>query len=241
MQYASPTRHQDTRTLTPESVKGSKQKWRADLSLNYFETNGNVDMKNQGAGLTLFRDYKNHSIYLKGNYEKSKFFDIILQDKKSFVLRYDFDKVKNTKWFIYSTYGDSVFSKLDSRITLGFGRWIDLTHGDFTHGLSIVLAREHEKITNLTQDDNHYRWAIRDLASYEVNQHLEIGYDFFFIPKLGDFQDHRIFLSLYLQNKISENISTKFSLTREYDSRPPIGVEKEDTQVTVSLVFQFGK
>ncbi|MCO4783669.1 MAG: DUF481 domain-containing protein [Candidatus Cloacimonetes bacterium] len=81
-----------------------------------------------------------------------------------------------------------------------------------------------------------YRWAILDLGS---KKSVCLGYNLLCIPKIADKGDHRVFLLAYMQARLSEDTSIKFSLTQEYDSNSPIGVKKKDTQVTMSPVFSF--
>jgi hypothetical protein len=236
-----PVRHQDTRTLRPEDVKGSARIWKADLSFNYFETEGNIDMRNRGAGFVLFREFDRKSIYLKGDYENSTFFNSVLQDKKSLVLRYDLPTKNRRKWIFYSTYGESFFTQLDNRFTYGFGPWIDLQFGKLKHGLSLVIAKETERLLLTRKTSEDTRWSLRDVGTLALNESVNLGYDFFFIPKIGDFKDHRLFFSGHLDSKLTKNVSTRIGFTREYDSNPPPGVKKADNQVTLGMVFNFGQ
>jgi putative salt-induced outer membrane protein YdiY len=58
-------------------------------------------------------------------------------------------------------------------------------------------------------------------------------------PSLKSTGDYRLHSETVLSNPINEQLSLKFSLVKDYNSEPPAGKKKSDSQILSSLNYSF--
>jgi len=234
-------RADDTRTLIPSDVKGAYKIWSITLNSGLSIMSGNTEQLMFTGDLKLNRNWSfaNTYIWLKGNYLSVNGKSAL--NNLSGTIRGDYNIYGPLSWFIYNTHSTNEFIKLNYRMTIGSGPWVDFSLGPINNSFSLALAYEYEYL-NPDITENNTRLSLRHIATCNLLENLELGADFFYVPKLNDFTDYRIYLEAFLKNKILEDkIFLNVKIIDEIDSTPQPDVKPYDLSLITSIGFNFGE
>lgn len=230
----------DTRTLTPEAVMAERKQWGVDLGFGGTFNRGNTDVNYLNSNFSVFAAKGPSTTYLSGSMIYNTFGNIRVINQGGLTARYDHSIQGPWKIFAFNTNGYNEFIRLNYRTTTGAGPWYDQTLGATKHGLSLALTHEYEKFKGGTIE-RAGRLSFRDVSRIPLSRVAEIRADLFYVPKLDEIGDYRLFAEIALQTIIwRDKLGLKVSWTDEYDSRPKPGVKPNDTLWLTSLTFHFG-
>ena len=209
----------------------------ASVALGYVGTSGNTDVTtvNTEFLLTYFDEDWTH------NFEFSTLSSS--QDNKGQAERYfignksDYALMDEDKYlYIQASYTDDRFSGFDyqAMITSGYGQYFMKGNGKDLQGFLGVGYRENDSKTTGSEGEvvltlgEEYDWAISETSSLTQALTFDIG-------------DKRIITTfeIGLESNIIDRISTKIAFQYRNNSDVPTGIEKTDTQTSISLVYTF--
>lgn len=131
------------------------------------------------------------------------------------------------------------FRKLDARFLFGVGPAIHLLHSklyDFVVGTAYTI--EYLDFTTSSKELNH-RWSSYLQSKLKINDSLELNAITFAQFKLDNFLDFLWMGSVATTTKITKRVDIQFSITFNYDSRPPRGVKRFSNQTNSTLIMKF--
>lgn len=176
--------------------------------------------------------------YGKVNDEKNK--------NKSFIHgRHVWHYSENVDYEFFIQAEENEFTRLTYRGLLGAGIRLPFADtGNHTAYLGLGGFREIEKIapqSGLDEEDIHHnnRWNIYLMSRYKLDEQLKFSNTFYWQPRTDDSRDRRALFVSILELKATRRFSIQFSVESSYDSQPPAGVEKKDSQVKSGIVFRF--
>jgi hypothetical protein len=230
----------DTRTATPQAVMAERKLWGLDLGLGGNFTRGNTDVDYLGGNFSVFRKREPSSAYLSGSaiYNTSRGVRLINQGKLT--ARYDHSLQEPWKMFAFHTQSYNEFTRTNHRTTSGAGPWYDWALGPTAHGLSLAVTHEYERFKG-GDIERAGRLSFRDVSRVPLSQVAELGADLFYVPKIDEVADYRLYAELSLQTMVwRDKLGLKVSWIDEYDSRPKPGIKPNDTLWLTSLTLRFG-
>lgn len=234
----------DTRTIIPEKVKGNNKDWALDLSVGGNYSQGNIEQISGNTRISALKSWKNSSVYALGDMTFIQFGGKTFQNRGSIRLRYDHHLFnKNIKFFAYNTHSYNEFISLDYRLTSGIGPWLDYNLGPLKSSSSAAIAYEREHYKSPAPIENNFRLSLRHITTLALDDHTDLGLDFFFVPKVNDFTDFRIFSMAYINFKfLQDRFSFKMAVTDEFDSRPGnTNIKNNDLAVMGTLTLHLGQ
>ena len=233
-------RADDTRTLSPSKIKGDYKIWNLDLKTGLSIFSGNTEQISCTGDLKLNHSWDFASVYIwgKGSY-------LSINGKPTLnnltgTVRGDYNIYGPLSWFIYNTHSTNEFIKLNYRMTIGSGPWIDFDLGPINNSSSLALAYEYQYYKPDIVENNA-RLSFRHIATYNILENLSVGFDFFYVPKVNDFSKYRIYFETFLENKIFDNVYLNVKLGNEIDSTPQPDIKPYDLSLITSLGFKFGE
>lgn len=138
--------------------------------------------------------------------------------------------------FVFGSYEDDRFSSFEFQSTLAAGWnsvWFDTPTQKFTYsvgpGYSFGERIAGEDVSNLiVRGALDYTWKISDTANFKQKVSTEIGSD-----------NTKSRSESSVSAKIADALSMKFSLVLNHNTDVDAGVEKLDTETSVTLVYTF--
>lgn len=240
----SNTRIQDLRTIVPEDIFGKRELWGLDFKVGGDLSSGNTERKILNTNLSLYRRWDKLTGYIDGslNYlSVSENPSSRIVNVGAATLRLDYSFTTSLKWFFFSTHAYNENLAIDYRSTEGFGIWKDLVYKNLNNAVSFAAVYEKENYKTAADDDN-IRLALRNILTYKLSSHSKVLLDAFYVPKANEFSDYRTFASLTLASKVyKDNIGIEFTASHEKDSKPPVGVLKNDISLSSKATFHFGE
>ncbi len=158
-------------------------------------------------------------------------------------LRYihTFDSQKNINWELFVQSQTNEFTKIEERFLSGGGfrfHLLDQMIGNVYLGTGAL----YENISYTTNIDNHednIRANLYLSYSKELTKDAQISYIGYYQPKIDAFDDYIISNEIDLQVHVYLKLFLSLKLSYNIDSKPAIGVKKEDFSQTTSLVYKF--
>lgn len=209
----------------------------ASVALGYVGTSGNTDVTtvNTEFLLTYFDEEWTH------NFEFSTLSSS--QDNKGQAERYfignksDYALMDDDKYlYVQASYTDDRFSGFDyqAMITTGYGQYLMRGNGKDLQGFIGLGYRENDSKTTGSEGEvvitlgEEYDWAISETSALTQSLTFDIG-------------DERTITTfeIGLESNIIDRISTKIAFQYRNNSDVPAGIDKTDTQTSISLVYTF--
>lgn len=237
----------DTRTALPEEVAKNRKDWGTDLDVGTTLTRGNVEHNKVEANAGVFKNFSDWTAYAMGDLIHSSYKGEKFEHRGSATARLDYHlgplETINPHWRIvaFSTYAFNEILKLNYRNTYGIGPWLDLDTPRVKNGISVlpVYTRQFYKGYAI---ESRWTLSFRYVFSVAVTDRASMGFDFFYVPTLSDFDDKRIYFSPYVEAFLWERIlGLKLKSRTEYEGRPKGGIKKTDTEIVSSLTFHWGE
>lgn len=242
LSLASPwQRSADQRTLLPEKLENGRNDWGVDLGIGYSQYSGNVEQTSANLEFTYFKKIDDNTFYINSGFIYGISRGVVNQNQGRVVLRYDQPVTENFKWFVFNTHAYNQFLKLDYRGTLGAGPWYDFKGEKFTNGVSAAPVFFYEDFDGFGTEKDFWV-SLRNYFVYELNESSNVGFDFFYMFRANEPDDHLTFFQPFLETVIKPNrFSLKLSYIAEGDSRPKPGVKSTDFNYYATLVIKFGE
>jgi len=237
----------DTRTALPEKVAKDRKEWGTDFDVGTELTRGNVEHNKVESELSVFRNFGGWTAYLKGDLQHSSYRGEKFENRGSGTARLDYhltDKeVELPKWRIvgFTTYAYNEAVKLNYRNTVGVGPWVDLNFGSVINGISLIPIFSRQQYLGYGKE-SYWTLSLRYVFSVAITESADIGFDLFYVPRVSDFAQKRIFFSPYIEAFIWERIlGLKIKSRTEYEGQPKGGIKTTDTEIVSSLTFHMGE
>lgn len=135
------------------------------------------------------------------------------------------------------------FKDIAQRLLGGGGlRWRFLSSERFGRAyLGLGAYAEHIRYTTGADPDEH-SGRINSYATYtkKFGEDARITYAGYYQPKTDSLQDFYLTQSVALKINIFLQLYLQVQVDYDYDSRPAVGIKKEDLSQQTSLIWQFG-
>ena len=138
--------------------------------------------------------------------------------------------------FALASYTDDRFSGFDYQAiaTLGYGQYLLRGNGNDLQGFAGIGYRQNDSKTTGKEGEvvltlgEEYDWVISETSSLTQALTFDIG-------------DKRTITTfeIGLESNIIDRIATKIAFQYRNNSDVPVGIEKTDTQTSISLVYTF--
>lgn len=145
----------------------------------------------------------------------------------------------------YAQVEENEFTRLTYRGLVGTGLRFPFADTDnHTAYFGLGGFREVEKIapedgSSGEEIQRTGRWNIYLMSRYRLADHVKFSNTLYWQPRMGDAADRRALFVSILDIKTGRQFSVQFSFESAYDSEPPAGVEKQDTQVKTGIAYSF--
>jgi len=104
----------------------------------------------------------------------------------------------------------------------------------------IGLGGFYENTTYTSNDPDEHNFRVNSYFSYKYNEeNFTLSYIFYYQPKIDDFKDYVETNSFELLLPLKGSLSLKIQATYNIDSKPPIGVNRDDFSQTTSFILDF--
>jgi len=210
--------------------------WKGNIELGIVNTSGNTETETINLKAKAATETENWRHTL--NYESLKSSDQgdTTADRYEINGQSDYKLDKKNFFFVMINYENDRFSGYDYRMTeaIGYGRRV-LDEPDLTLDLEIGPGARQSKLeTGETDNETMVRgagklkWNISKTSSFSENLSVDAG------------EDSTVTKSITaLSAQINGSLSTKITYTVKNTSDVPVGVKKTDTEMAVTLVYNF--
>lgn len=211
--------------------------WKGEGELGYTTTSGNTESESLIAKLGI-ENTQNKWTH-KANIEalKASTNNVTSADSLVFKEKSQYSLAEKTYAFGQLRYEDDKFSGYDYRASITFGFGSRFIQND-THTLDASLGAGYRSSKDtVTQQTNDEAVATLD-ASYEYKISSTASFSEAISVESGEDNTHSESETV-LKTKINGNLSSKISYQIKHNSDVPVGVEKTDKLLAVSLVYSF--
>lgn len=234
-------------TVNIESMRKKKEEkgFQSNLSFTLGYTSGNTDVMNLKTSLRTDYFSSDYDAFLAASIQRGEKDDSRYQNKGFIHLR-GMKPASNTttiEGFIQHEFND--FTLLKSRQLLGAGgrfTLIDLSHPDKTKKLFVGVGamREWEDIdTNPEEEIETTRSTNYISGRYELDERIRMSGTVYYQPRFSELSDYRLLFDGGLAFDITESVAFLIKINYRYDSKPPVGVEDYDFEITNGLTLSF--
>ena len=210
--------------------------WKGNVEIGYVTTSGNTETEslNAKAKVETEREKWRHTISLEALNSSDK----NVNTAERYVLTGQSDYKMGKKNFFYAlvSYEDDRYSGYDYRLTesIGYGRRV-IGEPNLTLDLEIGPGARQSKLeTGKTKDEFLGRgaaklaWKISDTSKFTEDFTADVGEDVTVTKSVTA-----------LSAKVNSSLATKLTYTIKNTSDVPPGIEKTDTEMAVTLVYDF--
>lgn len=224
---------------------GEKPGISGNVSGSFTTKRGNTDKDEYSASAKL--QYDDNASYVTWgvlSYDYGKSSDVKNEDKTYAHLRY-IRRVegKDLCGELFVQTEQDRFKSINNRSLAGAGmRWRFFNSKEFGKGY-FGLGGFYEYIdysdtaVNPTEDNGRLNSYIAYTKSFLTSS--KVSYVGYYQPRLDKSSDFVTLQSLELLVPIFEQLSLSFSIELDYDSRPPVGIEKRNTAQKTALSWRF--
>jgi len=128
-------------------------------------------------------------------------------------------------------------AQIELRMMTGFGGGYYFIENEQAEFLAVTGAAYIREDLTTDESDDYGVFFIGLSHKLALSETSRISESVDYLPKIEDMGDYRIKAAANIETDIWSNISLKFTVTDEYDSEPPEGVEENDLSLSTSLVF----
>ena len=231
-------------TVNIETLRSGEEEngFDSTLAYSFYEASGNTEIESHKT--TLRTDYQTDSYdaFLVVSEKRGKKADALYMDKGFVHLRFimPVSKVITPEVFIQKEYNDFTLL-LDRRLGGGglrFALLKDNPNYNIHLGLGAMREREVLDLTpNLTT--RYTRFTNYLSMKFKINETLSFTGTGYYQPRLDKSEDYRILFDGGFTFKITKHLDFAVEVNHRRDSLPPLGVEKDDTEITNSIKVRF--
>lgn len=212
--------------------------WDGKLELGALYTNGNSDRLGGHVSATVIRDTPDDKFTAKALYNYAEEDGSKVTDEQILTLRED---VKFDPWYVFGIlegeHDDIEMLDLRATFTLGAGR--KLADGPkFKASLDLGGTLVY---TDYETDDARYDFEARIgfHAEMPVFESAKLTQDLAVYPSITQGGEYRLVSETAFEQPLSEDWFFKLSVLNRYNSDVPDGVDENDLEVRLSLVYSF--
>ncbi len=231
-------------TVNIETLRGGEDKSGFDSTLAYsfYEASGNTEIESRKASLRTDYRSKSFDAFLVVSEKRGKKSDSLYMDKGFAHLRLMVPIRASviSEVFIQKEYNDFTLL-LDRRLGGGGLRFALLKDkGNYSVHLGLGAMRERE-VLNLTPNITTRYTRLTNYLSmkFKINETLTFSGTGYYQPRSDKSEDYRILFDGGFTFKISKHLYFALEVNHRRDSLPPLGVEKDDTEITNSIKVNF--
>lgn len=231
-------------TVNIETLRSGEDKngFDSTLSYSFYGASGNTEIESNKASLRTDYRSNNYNAFLIVSQKRGKKSDSLYMDKGFAHLRLmvPVTKVISTEVFIQKEYNDFTLL-LDRRLAGGGLRFTLLKDKDnYSLHLGVGAMRERE-VLNLTPNITTRYTRLTNYLSmkFKINETLNFSGTGYYQPRSDKSEDYRILFDGGFTFKISKHFDVTLEVNHRRDSLPPLGVEKDDTEITNSIKLRF--
>jgi putative salt-induced outer membrane protein YdiY len=230
--------------IAPEEV-GQEPGISGNISISYSSKSGNTEQDESDVGGKLKYDSnRSYLAFIQGTYEKTKSSDIKTEDEALLHSRYLHKLNSDTLYgegFIQ--YYENVFQGIDHRVLAGGNvRWRFFHNTDLGKlFLGVGIFDEELNYTDDFPEEDKSMTRFNSYLAYtlQLTEKTEFSLIGYFQPAYDTANDYYTSLNAELTVHVISDLHIRLLYELEYDSRPPEGIEKTDTEITTSLVWKF--
>lgn len=210
--------------------------WKGEAELGYISTSGNTETEtlNAKAKVTNERKVWKHTIIAEAT--KASDNDTVTTQRNFISSKTDYKFTEGSYIFGLLTYEDDRFSGYDYQASLivGYGhKFINTDLLTWDGEIGVGTRRSKPDSGEKTDEDVLYLgteldWKISKTASINEKLTVEAGHDATTTKSV-----------LALKAKINNTLASKITYTIKHVSEVPVGIEKTDKEIAVTLVYNF--
>jgi len=226
-----------TATATAAAPQTEKNQWKGEGALGYTATSGNTESDSLNAKLGISKEKARwkHSASIESL--KTTTDSVTSADRLVFKEKSEYSLGEKAYVFGKLRYEDDKFSGYDYQSSIAFGagaRFIDTEVQVLDASAGIGYRKIKDAVTLLTEEegiltaDASYEYKISNSAAFSEQLSVESG-------------DNNTYSEseTALTTKINSSLASKISYLVKHNSEVPVGTEKTDKVLTVSLVYSF--
>ncbi|MDH5445898.1 MAG: DUF481 domain-containing protein [Gammaproteobacteria bacterium] len=216
-----------------------------NVRLQASSNSGNTDSRNISFSNQLQWNSEQHINLLVLGYEYGEVNDERNRNK-SFVHGrhvWHYSESFDVEFFVQAE--ENEFTRLSYRGLMGTGIRVPFAESE-NHLAYLGLGgfQEVEKITppqgsNNEEVNRHNRWNVYLMSRYKLADRVKFSNTLYWQPRMDDSSDRRALFVSILDVMTTRQFSFQFSVESVFDSKPPDGVEKTDTQVKTGIAYSF--
>lgn len=215
--------------------------WKKDVASGYSRSDGNTKKSSANIDINVTRKTEKDEVNLKGKVFYSSSDGKMDAQKWYTMARYGFN-IWDKKWFsFYKLETDhDRFANISYRIipSLGLGYWFSDTP-DWKAMTEVGVGMMHTDYSDTTKTANEAVMVPRAFFDKRLFGESHLIEDITLYPSLKNAGDYRLHSETTLSNPINKQLSLKLSLVEDYNSEPPAGKKKSDSQILSSLNYSF--
>jgi putative salt-induced outer membrane protein len=210
--------------------------WKGNVELGIVNTTGNTETETTSAKAKAATETEKWRHTIKYESLNSSDQGVTTAERYAVNGQSDYKLDKKNFFFAMINYEDDRFSGYDYRITeaIGYGRRV-LDEPDLTLDLEIGPGARQSKLeTGKTENETMVRgagklnWKISKTSSFTEDLSVDAGEDSTVTKSVSA-----------LSAQINGSLATKITYTVKNTSKVPVGVKKTDTELAVTLVYNF--
>lgn len=227
----------------PETPKPEKKKiWSGEADLGADLQRGNKETAELTAGAAIKRKTERNEFDLAGHAYYSAEDKKMNAQKYDAMTRYAYSFGKDLKWYNFYK-GEAEhdrFANIDYRLTptTGLGYWFYDTD-DFKAMAEIGVGIEYTVYREGKESDSEGILVPRIYLEKRLLGKSKISEDFTIYPSFTDSGEYRAKSLTVLSAPLTEQVSLKFTLLDEYNSKPGGKAKKNDLRLTSGLSYSF--
>ncbi len=225
-------------------VIGEKEGLETEVSLGAIYNSGNTDSIAASFSAKGQYNQKEWLAYLIATYAYGESNEIRDNNNGLLHLRYVHeiaDTLYDYEFFLQAEFNE--FQDIKSRNLAGANIRRDFSNDFFDKlyiGLGLFYSYMEPDVIN-DIDPIYERIKINSYISLlkKINEHFSITYLGYYQPNTEDISDYRIFQTLQLTTKITEQTALSFDILHTYNATPYHAIENTDVRSTINLKYKF--
>lgn len=221
-----------------------KEGFSGNVLLSMAKYSGNVEKQDYSLGSRLqwHQNASTNYLILSGDYGEV---ETVKNTEKTFIHARHIQQFRPTiAAEAYIQQETNKFSRIDYRRLLGAGMRFTLFEEDNTGNAYLGLGAFYstQKISSGEVDsgtDDQRRASSYLLLKYQATDNTVLASTTYYQPVLGDAGDFRALQEAAMRVRLSTRLSLVLSANIRYDSRPPVGVDKQDSTYKTALSVEF--
>lgn len=218
----------------PEPVQGE---WKGEGELGFLSTSGNTDSENLNAklGFSKEKGVWKHTVSIESI--KNTTDDVTSADSQVFNEKTNYKFGEKAYAFGKLRYEDDEFSGFEYQASISFGVGSQFVNTE-KHTLDASIGLGYRSIKDSLTQESLEDGIVSGEAVYEYRFSKTARFGEAISFESGDENTHSE-SETSLKSKINGNLSSKISYLVKHNSDVPVGTEKTDKYLTVSLVYSF--